>query len=486
MPDTTGWIGASPDHLSIRPMPARKQPDVDYSAKSNMAHVARGLARAFLHAPGSAGELQQRGIAALGRTWPWLAGLVRKLGASFKLPLRPQDFEQIVVQILLYRPFFSAFHLRETKPRIYRYFSFKPQMSAPPTALGDIALPSLHTLGDLAQWLGLSAEELDWFADTDGWGSRSPIEALRHYRYMWKAKASGGYRLIEIPKERLGLIQRQILREILDKIPPHPAAHGCVRGRSIRSNAEQHVGAPILLKLDLADFFTSISAARVHALFSHLGYPNEVARKLMALTTHTSHPGALATMPQADSASHTERLSRRNWSRKFQARHLPQGAASSPALANLCAYRLDLRLAAAAQECGARYTRYVDDLVFSCETNSFAHARRMALMFDTIIREEGFTPNPHKTRIMTRAQAQYVTGVVVNAKTNVPRAEFEQLKAILCNCVCHGPSSQNRAAHPDFRAYLLGRIAHVRHLNPARGGRLQSLFGQIQWPLAQA
>jgi hypothetical protein len=189
----------------------------------------------------------------------------------------------------------------------------------------------------------------------------------------------------------------------------------------------------------------------------------------------------LRRLPAAVYATQAQLRAEKAEARKYMERHLPQGAPTSPALANLCAYRLDLRLAGAAHECGARYSRYVDDLVMSCATPSRAHAARIALMAYTIIIEEGFVPNARKTRIMSRSQAQCVTGLVVNDKPNVPRKEYDRLKAILTNCVRHGPASQNREAHADFRAHLLGRVSHVQHVNPLRGERLRALFARIQW-----
>jgi protocatechuate 3,4-dioxygenase beta subunit len=56
-----------------------------------------------------------------------------------------------------------------------------------------------------------------------------------------------------------------------------------------------------------------------------------------------------------------------------------------------------------------------------------------------------------------------------------------RVRAILTNCIRHGPASQNRAAHPDFRAYLAGRVAHARALNAARGAKLHALFARIAW-----
>jgi hypothetical protein len=97
----------------------------------------------------------------------------------------------------------------------------------------------------------------------------------------------------------------------------------------------------------------------------------------------------------------------------------------------------------------------------------------------TIAAEEGFQVNARKTRVLPSGRRQTVTGVVVNAKPNVRRAEFDTLKAILTNCSRHGPASQNRDSRSNFRAHLLGRIAHVAQLNPARGAKLRAIFDRI-------
>jgi hypothetical protein len=76
---------------------------------------------------------------------------------------------------------------------------------------------------------------------------------------------------------------------------------------------------------------------------------------------------------------------------------------------------------------------------------------------------------------------QRVTGAVINVHPNVARPAYDTLKATLHNCVRHGPGAENRAGHPDFRAHLAGRIAHVAMLNPARGARLQEMFERITW-----
>ncbi|MDI9654127.1 RNA-directed DNA polymerase, partial [Burkholderia cenocepacia] len=67
-------------------------------------------------------------------------------------------------------------------------------------------------------------------------------------------------------------------------------------------------------------------------------------------------------------------------------------------------------------------------------------------------------------RRMRRGTRQQLAGVVVNRHPNLSRDAFDRLKAILTNCIRRGPASQNRDAHPDFRAHLAGRVAHATAL----------------------
>ena len=116
----------------------------------------------------------------------------------------------------------------------------------------------------------------------------------------------------------------------------------------------------MLLRLDLQDFFPAFPAARVQALFRTLGYPETVADRLGGICTNAVHADVWSGRPLEIGA--------REWqeARTLYARpHLPQGAPTSPALANLTAYRLDCRLSGLARTAGAVYTRYADDLAFS-------------------------------------------------------------------------------------------------------------------------
>jgi RNA-directed DNA polymerase len=486
MRDTTGWSMRRAFN-SIQPAPTitstlMKSPVREEShADRSMRIVAQGLARAFLAADVGAAELRERGTRALGRKWPWLGGLVRSLQSDFGDGLQAQNHDEIVQAILAFVPFRAAFESADRPPEVKGHFPFHEAMRSPPRGLEYISLPMLDTPGDLARWLGVSLTELDWFSDIAGWGGGSPSEPLRHYRYQWLDKTTGGVRLLEIPKPRLRDIQRRILREILDLVPAHAAAHGSVARRSTVTNALVHAGKSMVVRLDLADFFSSISGARVFALFETLGYPPKTARYLTGLATHCAPRALVRSVPHDESASPEARRGRKAWALRFTTRHLPQGAPTSAALANLCAYRLDLRLAGAAKASQAIYTRYVDDLFFSSQVAAPDRARRFAQMAYTIILEEGFAPNARKTQIMSHARAQYVTGLVVNEHPNVPRRDYDRLKAVLTNCIRRGIASENHEAHPDFRSHLAGRVSYVQQANPARGAKLRALLDAIQW-----
>jgi len=162
-------------------------------------------------------------------------------------------------------------------------------------------------------------------------------------------------------------------------------------------------------------------------------------------------------------------------------RHLPQGAPTSPALANLCAYRVDCRLSGLAKAAGAAYTRYADDLAFSGDEGFGRCVERFAVQAAAILMEEGFQVNHRKTRVMRRGVRQHLAGLVINEHMNLVREDFDRLKAILTNCVRHGAESQNREGHPAFRAHLEGRVGFVEMVNAAKGARLRRIFERVEW-----
>jgi hypothetical protein len=224
------------------------------------------------------------------------------------------------------------------------------------------------------------------------------------------------------------------------------------------------------VSLDLQDFFASVGRARVVAVFRRVGYPQPVADALANLCTVATPHHVLAAHPDRDD------LGRRFLvNAALRDRHLPQGAPTSPALSNLAAFRMDMRLAALAIGFGATMTRYADDLAFSGD-ESFAHALRFFLpRAGAIVLEEGFCVNHRKTRVMPRGHRQELCGISVAERPSVPRRERDRLRAILHNARRDGLEAQNRDGHADFQRHLEGRVAWVAAVNPGARRRLGPL-----------
>ena len=261
--------------------------------------------------------------------------------------------------------------------------------------------------------------------------------------------------------------------------PPSPAV-GFVKGRNPVDFVLPHLGSTFSLKMDLQQFFPSIRTGRIFGTFKSMGYSAKVARLLAALCTVATDRSTLEQLSHL--SSHGQSLHHLH-----ARRHLPQGAPTSPALSNLCAYKLDCRLQGLATYLGGVYCRYADDLLFSFDETigldgqSANRLRRLAGCIATIALEEGFTVNHRKTRILHAAQRKMAAGIVFNQRPNVTRREFDQLKAILYNCIRYGPESQNQNQLPHFQQHLKGRIGWVQQLNPNRAEKLQRLYDQIQW-----
>jgi hypothetical protein len=338
-----------------------------------------------------------------------------------------------------------------------------------PERLAQFGLPRFDTPQELADWLGLGVGQLAWLTHRCDQAHRPRDVRNAHYHFHWVRKRVTGYRLIEAPKPLLRAAQQKILQEILNRVPPHPAVHGFVRGRSIRTNAVPHVGRRVVLKFDLENFYPTVSFARVVAIFRSCGYAREAAIWLARLTT-SALPLALENPPDQP-----------GFPALYRARHLPQGAPTSPALANLSAFALDLRLAGLARTFRAGYTRYADDLTFSGNSRFLHSLRAFIPLVRQIVASERFRLHPAKRRVMRSSQQQRVTGVVVNAHANISRQEFDRLKAILTNCIRRGASTQNHERHEDFARHLRGRIAHVLNVNSSRGEKLLGLYEQIDW-----
>jgi RNA-directed DNA polymerase len=423
------------------------------------------LARSFLAGEPVADQIVTRAGRTLGRPWRWLRPLALRYVAIFADGTRPRRRD--VAAFLRNDAAFTKARSKYGRELRVEHWLTEPQRMQPVAAAAEWDVPVIESIGALAQWLQLTPGELDWFADLKALGYKRNQPLLRHYHYRVLAKSYGNIRLIEAPKKRLKELQRRILASILEKVPAHPAVHGFVKRRSIKTFAGPHVGRRVVLKMDLRDFFPSFRAARIQALFRTIGYPDSVADLLAGICTNRA--------PRDVWHGLGDREVRLLYARP----HLPQGAPTSPTLANICTHRADCRLAGLAKAAGAEYTRYADDLAFSGGEDFDRRVERFAAHVAAVLHEEGFEVHHRKTRIMRQGVRQRLAGVVANQRLNVMRADFDRLKAILTNCVRHGLESQNRDAHPDFRAHLEGKVGWVESINPAKGKRLRTILERI-------
>lgn len=438
------------------------------------AGTARALANVFVAGPLEAAGMRDRAARLFGRRMRWVPPLAKRVEQHFATGPRAR-LAQVIKFLRQDEGFLNALW----KYRLTPVSRIAPPEMAPLPAARLWQVPPLCDVGELADWLGLSIRHLEWLADGRGLAARHASGPLVHYRYRVLSKRFGKIRLIEAPKAQLKQVQRKILDELLAHVPPHPAARGFLPGHSIRTFAGPHVGQAVVLRIDLEDFFPSIRQARIAALFRTLGYPEPVADLLAGLCTNAAPPEIW------DDVEHVQKNNRHTARWLYAQPHLPQGAPTSPALANLCAYRLDCRLAGLARAAGATYTRYADDLAFSGGAEFDSEFVRGVKRFQThvcaTVLEEGFRVHHRKTRIMRRGTRQHLAGLVVNRRLNIRRRDYDVLKATLTNCIRNGPASQNRAGVSNFRAHLLGRVAYVEMIHPAHGEKLRTLFEQIVW-----
>lgn len=278
-------------------------------------------------------------------------------------------------------------------------------------------LPVITKVAQLCEALNLSVSELRWLC------YQREVASKTHYTRFEIPKRSGGMRAIWAPLPQLKQVQHWILHEILERLVVHGSAHGFISGRSIATNAAEHTNSQVLVKVDIKNFFPSISWRRVKGVFRKAGYPEQIATLLALLCTESpreiiEHDGKPVYVALAD-------------------RCLPQGAPTSPALTNALCLGLDRRLTGFAQKAGWRYTRYADDLSFSLPLThqEKPEISRLLGTLKRILGEEGFELNAQKTRVIRIGDVQEVTGLVVNGDQapRVSRQLKRQMRAAVHN-----------------------------------------------------
>ncbi|MBZ4411491.1 reverse transcriptase family protein [Myxococcus sp. XM-1-1-1] len=288
-------------------------------------------------------------------------------------------------------------------------------------------LPELGSAEALAKALGLSVSKLRWFA------FHREVDTGSHYISWGIPKRDGGTRTITSPKPELKEAQRWVLSNVVERLPVHGAAHGFIAGRSILTNALAHHSADVVVKVDLKDFFPSVTWRRVKGLLRKGGLPENTSTLLALMSTEAPREAVQFRGKTLYVAKGP--------------RSLPQGAPTSPGITNALCLKLDKRLSALSKKLGFVYTRYADDLTFSWTKTKQPKARRaqgapvavLLARVKDVVESEGFRVHPEKTRVSRKGTRQQVTGLVVNrvrdgvASARVPRDVVRRLRAAIHN-----------------------------------------------------
>lgn len=287
--------------------------------------------------------------------------------------------------------------------------------------INSLGLPHFETLDELSEQTRLSTRLLYCLS----------MKTDRYYKITSIAKRNGGSREISIPSYTLHIVQRWILKEILDKITSSDRAMAYRKGKDFghKQNAFYHAHTLYGLSLDLKDFFPSISANKVYTIFSNLGYNNFAASILTNLCTLNGK--------------------------------LPQGSACSPAISNIVCITLDKRLAGLCEKRNIRYSRYADDMYFSCDDKILL--KKTAPIITEIIEDEGFVINEEKTHFHTPSNKKQITGITVipsgiddSFELKAPRTMKQTIRAEIYTCIVSGKY--------ELKDHILGKIAYVNYI----------------------
>jgi RNA-directed DNA polymerase len=297
---------------------------------------------------------------------------------------------------------------------------------------------------NLAEHAGVSVEKLEALS------SALPMGAGRLYKSWTSRKKHGGIREIFEPKPPFDAVTKNLHRSFTDLLtyeaPDH--VHGFVRGRSTVSNASQHLGKSCVLRVDLEDFFPSISAAMIKASLQAQGYEEKAAELAVSIVTIAGK--------------------------------LPIGISTSPFLSNLAFLSTDCSLAEYVQSVGLSFTRYVDDLTFSGEVTD-QHLADISRILD----DAGWSVNTRKTAFMRRGGPQYVTGLYVGEadRPRIPRKTKRRMRWILHMISKFGYDTYMAEFRGEYEEMhprrLLGWACYIAAVEPDLGYPLLRAFDDL-------
>ena len=248
----------------------------------------------------------------------------------------------------------------------------------------------------------------------------------KEYCYFQKVipKKDKTERILNVPNLSLKVVQKWILKEILEKIFVSEQAMAFVPHKNgLRENAESHKKNIFLLEMDITNFFGTITEQQVYTLFCNIGYNTKVAGILANLCTYDNY--------------------------------LPQGAVTSPYIANLVCYHMDARINGYCSRKDIVYTRYADDLTFSSDNRMLLNKIEKFIKY--IVTDEGFTINDKKTRYLSNDVKKTVTGITINDDSIHVDKKFKRDLRAQIYCSIKLKDYQNNSQ-------ILGKIAYVNSI----------------------
>ncbi len=327
------------------------------------------------------------------------------------------------------------------------------------TRAANNELPEIDTPSQLAELLDISISDLRWFCY-----HRDAATSI-HYRRFTIPKSDGSQRAIWAPLAKLKAVQRTILAEIVERLMVHGSTHGFYAGRSTFTNAQQHLNPEILVKMDLKDFFPTITFPRVKGVFRKAGYKKQISTLLAALCTESPREEVI--------------FKGKTYYVALGARALPQGAPTSPGLTNVLCLTLDRRMQALCSKNGWRYSRYADDMTFSVPVGTESKLTVSSLIGTvyTIVKDEGFRVNSKKTKIKRTGVRQKVTGLVVNGENppRPPRQLKRQIRAAI-----HNLKSGKALPEGESFARLKGYASYIKMCEPELGLKMLADLAAIE------
>lgn len=296
------------------------------------------------------------------------------------------------------------------------------------------------------------------------------------------------FRTICVPTPDLMRTQKFIDSHILANDKPDPASTAYCRGNSIRDAAGPHCGSRWLIKLDILNFFESISEIAAYRVFRRLGYQPLVSFEMARLCTRlgsfthfrkTSRWIANSDQYPTIAAYRSKRIG-----------HLPQGAPTSPKLANLALKTFDSEVVRISSRYGVVYTRYADDLAFSSSDRTFER-RHVQLIISEVyaaMRRVGLSPNTSKAHVSPPGARKIVLGLLVDTEVpRLPRDFKSMMRQHFYYLKLYGAAEHARrrkfAAVAGLRHHIEGLIAFARDIDAKYSDWCKKELESVSWPL---